>query len=338
MAQTGDVMVGEAGFAGKAPQAQSAADYLVKAVPTALPQESAGAVRERLIGRRYDDASHIFVVARDGRLDGVVEMADLLAAEPAQVMSGLTGNDHCPVVPADTDREQAASIAIRSGGSALAVCDSGGKFIGAVPAGALMSILRDEHLEDLHHMAGILANSEAAKAALAAPPHLQALHRLPWLLVGMVGSGMATAMMARFEAALTAHIAVAFFVPGIVYLADAVGTQSEVVTVRGLSLTSGRLLPMLAGEVATSIVIGAILGALACPLVWLAFGSAALAVTVAIAVMVASVVATTVGILLPWLFARLGYDPALASGPIATVFQDILSLLTYFAAATALVF
>jgi magnesium transporter len=330
------VVTGEPGC--RVPLSQSVTHYLVKAVPTARPEETAAAVRERLTGHRYDDASHVFVIAPDGRLLGTVAMADLIGANAAGTIDSLMTSDKCPVVAADTDREQAASIAIRSRGSALAVCDKDGHFVGAVPASALMSILRDEHLEDLHHMVGILGKSEAAKAALTAPPHRRALYRLPWLLVGMAGSALATAMMARFESALAAHIAVAFFVPGIVYLADAVGTQSEVVTVRSLSLTDGKLFQMFSGELATSMLIGATLGALACPLVWLAFGSAALAVTVAVALMVASIVATAVGILLPWLSAKLGYDPALASGPIATVFQDMLSLLTYFLTASVLVF
>jgi magnesium transporter len=72
--------------------------------------------------------------------------------------------------------------------------------------------------------------------------------------------------------------------------------------------------------------------------VWLAFGSAALAATVAISLLTASSVATTIGLLLPWLFARLGYDPALGSGPVGTVVQDVLSLLIYFLIATALIF
>jgi magnesium transporter len=52
----------------------------------------------------------------------------------------------------------------------------------------------------------------------------------------------------------------------------------------------------------------------------------------------ASSVATTIGFLLPWLFAKLGYDPALASGPLATVIQDVISLLIYFMIASVLVF
>ena len=78
-------------------------------------------------------------------------------------------------------------------------------------------------------MVGIFNKSEAAKEALTAAPHRRALFRLPWLLVGMAGMAVSTTMVSRFEAPLKAHIAVAFFIPAIIYLADSIGTQSEVV-------------------------------------------------------------------------------------------------------------
>lgn len=317
---------------------QAIAHYAVTEVPTSRPDERAGPARDLLIGRHFDDASHVFVVGADGRFVGAIPMADLMAAEPDRAISELTRDGDCPAISRDTDREEAASLAIHSGVSALALCDDSGRFVGAVPAGALMSILRDEHLEDLHHMAGILGQSEAAKEALTAPPHRRALYRLPWLLVGMAGSAVATVMMARFESALAAHIAVAFFIPAIVYLADAVGTQAEAVAVRGLSLSGGDLVPLLAGELGTGILIGAALASISFPLVWAAFGSIALATTVALALVIASSIATTLGFLLPWLFARAGYDPALGSGPLATVIQDVMSLAIYFLIAAVLLF
>jgi magnesium transporter len=321
-----------------AAQAQTVAHYIVSAVPVARPGEHAGKVLERLIGHSYECASHVFVVAETGRLIGVADIGDVLAAGSAAPIAGLARATNSHVVRPGTDREDAASAAIHAGVSILAVCDDNGRFIGAVPASALISILRDEHLEDLHHMAGILSKSEAALAALTAPPHRRALYRLPWLLVGMAGSALATVTMAHFETTLAAHIAVAFFIPAIVYLADAVGTQSEAIAVRGLSLSGASLAPVLAEEMATGILIGITLGSLAYPLVWLGFGSNALAATVSIALVTASSVATTIGLLLPALFARLGYDPALGSGPIATVVQDVLSLLIYFLVASALLF
>ena len=61
------------------------------------------------------------------------------------------------------------------------------------------------------------------------------------------------------------------------------------------------------------------------------------ALAVAAALLVAGAIATTVGLVLPWLLARLGSDPAYGSGPLATIIQDLLSLLTYFLVVTALV-
>jgi magnesium transporter len=315
---------------------QTISRYTVAAVPTAGPSESVGELRRHLVGTRYEYASHVFVLGPGRRLCGVVDMVGLFAASADQSLNEVMKNDDCPVVAPATDREEAASTAIRAGASALAVCESSGRFIGAVPASALTSILRDEHLEDLHYMVGILGRSKSAQDALTAPPHRRALYRMPWLLVGMVGSALATAMMVRFESALSADITVAFFIPAIIYLADAVGTQSEAVAVRGLSLTGADLAPLLMGELGTGIVIGTTLGCLAFPLVWLGFGSIGLATTVAIALVVASSIATTIGLILPWLFARFGHDPALGSGPVATVIQDVVSLVIYFLIAAAI--
>jgi magnesium transporter len=98
------------------------------------------------------------------------------------------------------------------------------------------------------------------------------------------------------------------------------------------------LAPLLLGELGTGILVGTALASIAYPLVWMTFANAALAGTVAIALIVASSVASTIGFLLPWLFARFGYDPALGSGPDGTVIQDVLSLLIYLQIASRLVF
>jgi len=149
---------------------------------------------------------------------------------------------------------------------------------------------------------------------------------------------LATFIVAGFEAALEARVAIAFFVPGIVYLADAVGTQSEAIAVRGLSLSRLPLARLLAGELRTGLLIGITLALLVLGPIWWWFGDADLAVAVAVALLAASTCATTIGFALPWLLARSGRDPAFGSGPIATIIQDMLSLLIYFWTVKALLF
>ena len=76
------------------------------------------------------------------------------------------------------------------------------------------------------------------------------------------------------------------------------------------------------------------LAALAFPIVAFGFSDSRLAFAVAAAIVVAGGVATSIGLLLPWFLQRLGSDPALGSGPVATIIQDVLSLVIYFAIAT----
>jgi magnesium transporter len=161
-------------------------------------------------------------------------------------------------------------------------------------------------------------------------------HRLPWLLLGLAGSALATLVMAGFETALSAHVAIAFFVPAIVYLTDAIGTQSEAIAVRGLSLSRAGLARLLRGEIATGTLLGAILAGIALPAIWLAIGDPRLALAVSAALLTAGAVATTVGLLLPWLFAHAGWDPADGSGPVGTIIQDVASLAIYFGFVSAL--
>jgi len=65
-----------------------------------------------------------------------------------------------------------------------------------------MDILRREHVEDLHRLAGITRKADHARQAIEAPPLRRARHRLPWLVVGVGDSMVATFIVTRFESAL----------------------------------------------------------------------------------------------------------------------------------------
>jgi magnesium transporter len=121
-----------------------------------------------------------------------------------------------------------------------------------------------------------------------------------------------------------------------VYLADAIGTQTEAITVRGLSLSHAKIGPLLAGEVRTGLLMGLLLGPIAAGAAWLIAGDARLALAVGLSLLVASALAASIGLALPWLLDRLGRDPAYGSGPLATIIQDLLSIAVYFLVVGAL--
>jgi magnesium transporter len=299
-------------------------------VPVASGGSSVASALAALPGAQLDAADALYVVDATGRLEGLVPLVSLLAADPGTTVREIM-RAPAPHVSPESDQEQVALAAIKHELTAVPVVDAAGAFVGIVPASALLDILRREHVEDIHRLAGIQRETAHARSALEMPPTRRARDRLPWLLAGLVGSMLAAAVVARFERVLAGKIAVAFFVPTIVYLADAVGTQTEAVAVRGLSVSHMPLRRLLAGELRTGMIIGLTLAALSVPLVTLVAGDAWLAVAVALAIALASGVASTIGLLLPWLLSHTGRDPAFGSGPIATVVQDVLSLVVYFA-------
>jgi magnesium transporter len=307
--------------------------HVVASVLRARPGETTGAALARLRAEKPASVELVLVEGAGGRLEGVVPMARLVAAGEVR-LAELMRRDFPRVTP-DVDQEHAASLALHYTVDALPVVDKDGRALGVMPSQALLQVLRREHVEDLHVLSGIHREESRARHAIEDPPMRRVRHRLPWLLAGLGGAAVATMAMAGFESILSAHIAVAFFVPGIVYLADAIGTQSEAVAVRGLSLTRTGIRHLLAGELRTGMGIGASLGLIAFLPVWIVFGDPRLAGAVATAIFAAGTMAAALGLLLPWWLARLGRDPALGSGPIATVIQDILSLLVYFAVVKA---
>ena len=125
------------------------------------------------------------------------------------------------------------------------VLDAEGRFLGAVPPSELFRILREEHFEDLQHSAGISPHAEGPGASLNAPLSDRLRRRLPWLVFGLLASSLVTLVMVGFEEALEANVAVAFFVPALVYIAGAIGSQAVSVSVRALAeekIEIGRLL------------------------------------------------------------------------------------------------
>ncbi len=311
------------------PMAETAAEHLVTRVPRARPGDTVRSTLSGILGDLFDSTEAVFVVDEAGHLEGLVRLRDLLAVPPDRTLGEVMTAKPQTVRP-EEDQERVAVVAITRNVPVVPVVDAEDRLLGAVPPEALIEVLRREHVEDLDRRADLRREDLRARVAIEAPPARRVRDRLPWLLVGLLGSAVATFVVSRFEEAIGSRVAIAFFIPAIVYLADAIGTQTETVAVRGLSRSHIPLPLLLAGELRTGLIIGLVLGGLSFPAVWAAFGDLHLAAAVALSIVTAGGLATTVGLLLPWLLSRAGKDPAFGSGPLATIIQDVLSVLIYF--------
>jgi len=314
---------------------ESAASHLVIHIPRATTDMPVAAVIESLRGQKYDCADTVFVTDHDGRLEGIVRINDLFADGERRIVE-IMEPEH-EAVRCEDDQEQIAVLAMRLNMIAVPVVDEDDRLIGAVPPEALFRILRAEHMEDLQRLAGIASHEGGPIVAIDAPLRDRFRHRLPWLVFGLLASTVITAVMAGFERSLAANVQVAFFIPALVYIAGAIGTQAVSVAVRGLSDTDLVIGRLLRDELIIGVAIGTSLGLIASALVYAAFGDGALSLAVGLAVLCGGAVSAVVGFGLPWVFTSFGSDPALGSGPVCTIIQDVASLFIYFVLVSALI-
>jgi magnesium transporter len=238
-------------------------------------------------------------------------------------------------VVARESAERVAWLAGHSGAAVIAVSDEAGRFLGLVLAQRLLPLLVSEHELDLAHLGGFLRGATRARTASEEPVLRRVWHRAPWLLVGLLGVALAAQIVGAFEGELESTLALAFFLPGIIYMADAVGTQTETLVIRGLSVGIP-VRTMLRLETLTGALVGALLAVAIFPVAFLITGETRVAAVVSLSLLGSASVATLVAMSLPLLIDRLGFDPAFGSGPLATVLQDLLSILIYFGVAVAL--
>lgn len=313
---------------------EAAAAHLATHIPRARPDDRVGTVRHALEGRRFDSAGDVAVV-RAGRLVGLVRIEDLIAADADEIISDIMDPDPPSIAPG-TDQEVAAWHAVQNRQSSIAVIADDGQFSGLIPSWWMLDVLLREHAEDMARLGGFLHDAEAARAVSQEHIAQRFWHRIPWLLVGLAGALMAAVIVGGFEEQLEANVLVALFIPGIVYMADAVGTQTETILIRGLSV--GIPIRRVVGrELITGLLVGLVLAALFVPIGIVAWGDGEVAVAVALALFAACSTATVVAMVLPAVLKRLGADPAFGSGPLATVVQDLLSILIYFAIVSVIV-
>ncbi len=227
-------------------------------VPTAEPDQSVAEVRAAMAGRGFDHAGTVVVLA-EGRLAGVVPLERLLEAAGGTPVADLM-DDAPPAVLEGSDGEAVVWDVVGRGEATVPVVDARGRFVGVVPPDRLLALLLRDHDQDLARLGGYLDSTADARNAAEEGVGRRLWHRIPWLLLGLLGAMASAVIVGGFEEELDKKVLVAFFLPAVVYMADAVGTQTETVVIRGLSVGI-ELRKVVGRELATGVVVGALMAA-----------------------------------------------------------------------------
>lgn len=297
------------------------------------------ALAEIRIADPDEDFFYVFVVDAGGVLKGTVSIRNLLRGLPNTLMSEVMDQE-LPKIHVQTDQEKVANNFRKNDLLAVPVVDANGVLLGRITVDDIVDVMEEEAQEDVMVMAGTHPAELDTHGAFRA-----ARVRLPWLLACM-GSAMVSCgvLVEYFQPRLAgAFKAVMMFYPAIVAMGGNSGMQTSTVVVRGLAtgdLAASKISQVFMRESRVAIIVACVCALIAGLVsgIWLSFDPGDLGsdkvyvfgLSVGLAMFGGIMLSTTLGMVLPFLFRRLGIDPAISSGPLVTTANDALGCLMYF--------
>lgn len=316
---------------------ESAGRLLTTRIPVVSLEATLADVERLLIQKHsnFDAVNYFYVLDRESVLCGIFSIKNLFRLPKTTKVKDVMIKEVVSV-RAHTDQEKVAVLALKGNFKAIPVLDNRDHFLGVISPDTIFDILYDEAKEDAFLRAGVGRFDRHTSDHHSVSVAVYVKKRLPWLLAGLVGSAGGALIISHYQATLKAELLLAAFIPALVYIADAVGTQSEMLFVHSALLRERiSLRSYLKREIQVSMVLALLLTTLLASVAYFWFGSSTVGVTISIALFIAVIVASTLAVLLPWVLIRLNKDPAVASGPFVTILTYLCTIIIYFSIAEA---
>lgn len=306
---------------------------MIASVPLSTPHETVEEMRKRLEAELHgiEAINYIFVVDEWGKLVGVLSLKDIYRLPPHHTMGEVCKNEGLVFVHPTEHQERVAYLALRHNVKSVPVLDDDHRFLGVIPGDVILRILYKEVHEDLLRLVGVRHGSATVDNIFDLSIVQLVRHRIPWLFIGLLGGLLAAKVIGAYEEVLERNLVLAGFIPLIVYMSGAVGTQMEAFVIRDLAFDKKlNFWKYLLKQLSIIMIIGALFSILLMAIGEYVIGNGGVAIVLGIALFCAILSSVFTGLIIPYAFSRFRMDPANASGPIATVIQDLISVFIYF--------
>ncbi len=280
------------------------------------------------IRRQAEDVEKVYavyVVDDEQKLKGIVSLKRIILARKNTKIENIFDEE---IVYVETTRpaEEVAEIMQRYDLDAIPVVNTLGRLLGRITIDDVVDFITDKAEEDIQVMAGITGEAEEDDSVWDL-----AKARLPWLIVGVIGSLLAATVIGSFEDEFKKVAALAAFIPIMGSTGGNVGIQTSSLIVQSLAEKSGLTTSLgqrLFKIILVALVNGIIIGSLAGLYIYVS-GETQLFFVVCLSLLSVVVLASFTGTVTPLLLDRLGINPAIASGPFITTANDIIGIGTY---------
>jgi magnesium transporter len=273
--------------------------------------------------RRFDElpdhTDQLFVVDREERLHGVLPLNLLLVTDPDEMVSNIMVAEPLTLEP-DDKAQTAAQAFERYDLVSAPVTDKDNKLVGRVTVNAVVDYIREATETEQLSRAGLREGED-----IFASVWDSVKNRWSWLAINLITAFVASRVIGAFEGSIEKLVALAALMPIVAGIGGNSGNQTITMIVRAMALgqvqqESARVL--LRKEIGVAMVNGLIWGSLLGFVAWWLYRSVPLGLVMTAAMSLNLMVAASVGVAVPLLRQRLGYDPAIGSSVMITAVTD----------------
>ncbi len=282
------------------------------------------------------DFYYIYVVDKLNHLLGVLNLRVLISSPLDMKVSNIMTTDLFKVHTLD-DQEYVADSLIKYGYLALPVVDSYNRLKGIITWDDAYDVNEEETTEEIYTSSGISTDVIDEEQILKGKLMMSVRARAPWLLITLAGEFIAVNVANHFSGTLHRLPIIAIFMPLLAGLGGNIGSQSNILMVRGLStgqVTMNTALHHIFREFRIGIIIGVTFGLFVMLTTWGWKDNIMLGCVVGAAMAINMTIATILGTVSPFILKKIKIDPAVASGPFITTAIDIIGLAVYFTLVT----
>jgi len=284
------------------------------------------------IRRQAEDIEKIYsvyVVDDQDKLLGRVSLKKIILSNARNRIADIYDSDIIAVYTYQKEDEVAALMQ-KYDLEAVPVVNGQGKLVGRITVDDVIDVITEIAEQERKIMAGIAEDVEEDDSVW-----VLSRARLPWLVIGLIGGIIGARFIGIFEDDLTKVTALAFFIPLIMATGGNVGIQSSALVVQGLASSSNfgeSVIRKLLKTIFVALFNGVVLASLVYLFIVFTSGPK-LAFVVSTSLFSVVLLASLMGTVVPLILSRIGFNPALASGPFITTTIDLMGLLVYFVVA-----
>ena len=283
-----------------------------------------------------DNVSTIYVSDLDNKFYGAIDLKDLIIARENTPLESIITNSYPTVKDHQIISEVYQDLQDYSEDS-FPVLNQKDEIIGIITANDLIEVVDEEMAEDYAKLAGLSSEEDLNESTLSSIKK-----RIPWLALLLILGMLVSSVVGVFESVVDLVAISVCFQSLILGMAGNVGTQSLAVTIRVLNnedLTVKDKLKLVKKEVKVGFFNGLLMAGFACVFITLYIFiiknypinfSIILALCIGLSLIVTMIISSLVGTLIPLTLNSMNIDPAVASGPLITTVNDLVSAICYY--------